>query len=164
MAEFPRTTVPAAPAQVLFWQKGRGETEYAKREDGKKTGGRTRAPGGNRGDATQTGMQEKTEKKTEKKNRNMDASGSGDNGKYCGKTLRKPDNADEKDGTDGKDDTDDTEQYGRCELVRIGNPMDWQTVRRKRKKQRKRRKRRKDRAKKTGLRKRRPYDPARKPV
>ena len=41
----PRTTVPAAPAQVLFWQKGRGETEYAKREDGKKTGGRTRAPG-----------------------------------------------------------------------------------------------------------------------
>lgn len=36
MAEFPRTTVPAAPAQVLFWQKGRGETEYAKREDGKK--------------------------------------------------------------------------------------------------------------------------------
>ena len=26
----------------------------------------------------------------------MDASGSGDNGKYCGKTLRKPDNADEK--------------------------------------------------------------------
>lgn len=51
-----------------------------------------------------------------------------------------------------------------CELVRIGNPMDWQTVRRKRKKQRKRRKRRKDRAKKTGLRKRRPYDPARKPV
>lgn len=63
----------------------------------------------------------------------MDASGSGDNGKYCGKTLRKPDNADEKDGTDGKDDTDDTEQYGRCELVRIGNPMDWQTVRRKRK-------------------------------
>ena len=45
MAEFLRTTVPAAPAQVLFWQKGRGETEYAKREDGKKTGGRTRAPG-----------------------------------------------------------------------------------------------------------------------
>lgn len=45
MAEFPRTTVPAAPAQVLFWQKGRGETECAKREDGKKTGGRTRAPG-----------------------------------------------------------------------------------------------------------------------
>lgn len=95
----------------------------------------------------------------------MNASGSGDNGKYCGKTLRKPDNADEKDGTDGKDDTDDTEQcgqygqygqYGRYELVRIGNPMDWQTVRRKRKKQRKRRKRRKDRAKKTGLRKRRP--------
>lgn len=106
----------------------------------------------------------------------MNASGSGDNGKYCGKTLRKPDNADEKDGTDGKDDTDDTEQcgqygqygryerYGRCErcercgrcgLVRIGNPMDWQTGRRKR---------RKDRAKKTGLRKRRPYDPARKPV
>lgn len=86
----------------------------------------------------------------------MNASGSGDNGKYCGKTLRKPDNADEKDGTDGKDDTDDTEQcgqygqygqYGRYELVRIGNPMDWQTVRRKRKKQRKRRKRRKDRAK-----------------
>lgn len=81
----------------------------------------------------------------------MDASGSGDNDKYCGKTLRKPDNADEKDGTDGKDDTDDTEQcgqygqygrYGRYELVRIGNPMDWQTVRRKR------RKRRKDRAKK----------------
>lgn len=65
MAEFPRTTVPAAPAQVLFWQKGRGETEYAKREDGKKTGGRTRAPGGNRGDATQTGMQEQTVKKTE---------------------------------------------------------------------------------------------------
>jgi hypothetical protein len=94
----------------------------------------------------------------------MDASGSGDNGKYCGKTLRKPDNADEKDDTDGKDDTDDTddtEQCGRCErcgrcgLVRIGNPMDWQTGRRKR---------RKDRAKKTGLRKRRPYDPARKPV
>ena len=100
----------------------------------------------------------------------MDASGSGDNGKYCGKTLRKPDNADEKDGTDGKDDTDDTEQcgqygqygqygryerYERYELVRIGNPMDWQTGRRKR---------RKDRAKKTGLRKRRPYDPARKPV
>lgn len=99
----------------------------------------------------------------------MDTSGSGDNGKYCGKTLRKPDNADEKDGTDGKDDTDDTEQcgqygqygrygrygqYGRYELVRIGNPMDWQTGRRKR---------RKDRAKKTGLRKRRPYDPARKP-
>lgn len=56
----------------------------------------------------------------------MDASGSGDNGKYCGKTLRKPDNADEKDGTDGKDDTDDTEQcgqygqYGRYELVRTG--------------------------------------------
>ena len=56
----------------------------------------------------------------------MNASGSGDNGKYCGKTLRKPDNADEKDGTDGKDDTDDTEQcgqygqygqYGRYELV-----------------------------------------------
>ena len=94
----------------------------------------------------------------------MDASGSGDNGKYCGKTLRKPDNADEKDDTDGKDDTDDTddtEQCGRCErcgrcgLVRIGNPMDWQTGRRKR---------RKDRAKKTGRRKRRPYDPARKPV
>ena len=94
----------------------------------------------------------------------MDASGSGDNGKYCGKTLRKPDNADEKDDTDGKDDTDDTddtEQCGRCErcgrcgLVRIGNPMDWQTGRRKR---------RKDRAKKTGLRFRRPYDPARKPV
>lgn len=93
----------------------------------------------------------------------MDASGSGDNGKYCGKTLRKPDNADEKDGTDGKDDTDDTEQceqygqygqYGRYELVRIGNPMDWQTGRRKR---------RKDRAKKTGLRFRRPYDPARRP-
>ena len=42
----------------------------------------------------------------------MNASGSGDNGKYCGKTLRKPDNADEKDGTDGKDDTDDTEQCG----------------------------------------------------
>ena len=97
----------------------------------------------------------------------MDASGSGDNGKYCGKTLRKPDNADEKDDTDGKDDTDDTddtEQCGRCErcercgrcgLVRIGNPMDWQTGRRKR---------RKDRAKKTGLRKRRPSDPARKTV
>ena len=67
MAEFPRTTVPAAPAQVLFWQKGRGETEYAKREDGKKTGGRTRAPGGNRGDATQAGTQAKTTKKTEKK-------------------------------------------------------------------------------------------------
>ena len=59
----------------------------------------------------------------------MDASGSGDNGKYCGKTLRKPDNADEKDDTDGKDDTDDTddtEQCGRCErcgrcgLVRTG--------------------------------------------
>lgn len=62
----------------------------------------------------------------------MDASGSGDNGKYCGKTLRKPDNADEKDGTDGKDDTDDTEQcgqygqygqygrYERYELVRTG--------------------------------------------
>ena len=88
----------------------------------------------------------------------MDTSGSGDNGKYCGKTLRKPDNADEKDGTDGKDDTDDTEQCGRYGLVRIGNPMDWQTGRRKRIK------RRKDRAKKTGLRKRRPYDPARKPV
>lgn len=42
----------------------------------------------------------------------MDASGSGDNGKYCGKTLRKPDNADGKDDTD---DTDDTEQCGRCE-------------------------------------------------
>ena len=67
MAEFPRTTVPAAPAQVLFRQKGRGETEYAKREDGKKTGGRTRAPGGNRGDATQAGTQAKTTKKTEKK-------------------------------------------------------------------------------------------------
>lgn len=56
----------------------------------------------------------------------MNASGSGDNGKYCGKTLRKPDNADEKDGTDGKDDTDDTEQcgqygrYERYELVRTG--------------------------------------------
>lgn len=53
----------------------------------------------------------------------MDASGSGDNGKYCGKTLRKPDNADGKDDTD---DTDDTEQCGRCErcerceLVRTG--------------------------------------------
>lgn len=67
MTEFPRTTVPATAPRVLFWQKGRGGTGGAKREDGKKTGGRTRAPGGNRGDATQTGMQEKTEKKTEKK-------------------------------------------------------------------------------------------------
>ena len=87
----------------------------------------------------------------------MDASGSGDNGKYCGKTLRKPDNADGKDDTDDTDDTEQCERCERCErceLVRIGNPMDWQTGRRKR---------RKDRAKKTGLRKRRPYDPARKP-
>lgn len=163
MAEFPRTTVPAAPAQVLFWQKGRGETEYAKREDGKKTGGRTRAPGGNRGDATQTGMQEQTVKKTETWMPRGAATTVNTAERHCGsrtmrtkRTIRTArtirmirmirSSADGANGADGAD---------WCGLVRIGNPMDWQTGRRKR---------RKDRAKKTGLRKRRPYDPARKPV
>ena len=57
-------------------------------------------------------------------------------------------------GANGANGADGADGTNWCELVRIGNPMDWQTGRRKR---------RKDRAKKTGLRKRRPYDPARKP-
>ena len=79
MAEFPRTTVPATPAQVLFWQKGRGETEYAKREDGKKTGGRTRAPGNYTGNLqgrpagmgkSNRGKEESPKNKGRRKNKN----------------------------------------------------------------------------------------------
>ena len=132
MAEFPRTTVPAAPAQVLFWQKGRGETECAKREDGKKTGGRTRAPSGNRGNATQTGTQEQTVKKTEIWMPRGAATTVNTAERHCGsrtmrtkKTVRtarmiqmirsSADSADSADSTDSTDSTDGTDGTNWCE-------------------------------------------------
>lgn len=96
MAEFLRTTVPAAPAQVLFWQKGRGGTGGAKQEGKQPDSGRRHTAATR---AISKGV-----------------------GQGWGKEQS------EKKGNRGKK----------------GSPE--------------------NRAKKTGLRKRRPYDPARKPV